>query len=146
MPTRKKSEEEPGRAGEGNAPRSRTEPDASPKSSSPSITGAAFCELMDRWEVPNEPALRLIAGPPLTSSGKRPRFRLTGEQAERFALLREIDRHAGAIFGASASWLARANPSAFSGHTPLEHMVRDGRQGIADVLRFLELQAFKASL
>jgi hypothetical protein len=103
-------------------------------------------ELMDRWEVPNEPALRLIAGPPLTSTGKRPRFRLIGEQVERFTLLREIDRHAGAIFGTASAWLAQATPPAFSGHTPLEHMLRNGRRGIAEVLRFLEMQAFKASL
>jgi uncharacterized protein (DUF2384 family) len=90
--------------------------------------------------------LRLIAGPPLTGTGKRPRFRLTGEQAERFALLRQIDRHATDIFGSTTNWLGRANPPAFSGHTPLEHMLRNGRRGIADVLRFLELQAFKASL
>ena len=101
---------------------------------------------MDRWEVPNEPALRLIAGPPLKSTGKRPRFRLTGEQAHRFALMRQIDQHATAIFGTTSTWLARANLPAFSGHTPLEHMLNNGRQGITDVLRFLELQAFKASL
>jgi hypothetical protein len=146
MPTRKKPEQEPPRAGQGSGRQSRTEPDASPRSSPPSVTGAAFWELMDRWEVPNEPALRLIAGPPLTGTGKRPRFRLTGEQAERFILLREIDRHVGAIFGTAASWLAGPNPPAFSGHTPLEHMLRNGRPGIADVLHFLELQAFKASL
>ena len=90
--------------------------------------------------------MRLINGPPSTSTGKRPRFRLTGEQVERFVLLREIDRHAGAIFGTASMWLARANRSAFSGHTPLEHMLRNGQQGIADVLRFLKMQAFKASL
>jgi uncharacterized protein (DUF2384 family) len=91
--------------------------------------------------------LRLIAGPPLTGTGKRPRFRLTGEQVERFTSLREIDRHAVDIFGEAATWLARSNPAAvFSGRTPVEHMLCNGRRGIADVLRFLELQTFKASL
>jgi uncharacterized protein (DUF2384 family) len=70
----------------------------------------------------------------------------TGEQAERFALLRQIDRHATDIFGSTTNWLGRANPPAFSGRTPLEHMLNNGRRGIDDVLRFLELQAFKASL
>ena len=102
---------------------------------------------MDRWEVPDEAALSLIAGPPLTGTGKRPRFQLTGEQVERFNLLREIDRHAVDIFGTASAWLARSNPApAFSGRTPLEHMLGNGARGIADVLRFLKLQAFKASL
>jgi len=146
MPTRKGSKEKPARAGEETDRSSRTEPHALDRTSPPSITGAAFWELMDRWEVPNEPALRLIAGPPLTKTGKRPRFRLTGEQAERFVLLREIDRHAAAIFGTTSMWLARANRSAFSGHTPLEHMLRNDRRGITEVLRFLKMQTFKASL
>ena len=117
------------------------------KSGPSSITGAAFWVLMDRWQVPDETALRLIAGPPLTSTGKRPRFRLTGEQVERFILLRELDRHAADIFGDPATWLARSNRAApFSARTPLEHMLRNGRHGIADVLRFFELQTFKKSL
>ena len=111
-----------------------------------SITGAAFWALMDRWRVPDEAALRLIAGPSLTKSGKRPRFRLIGEQVERFMLLRQIDQHAGDIFGLAAQWLISPGPSAFSGRTPLEHMLQHDRPGIAEVLRFLELQAFKASL
>ena len=102
---------------------------------------------MDRWQVPDQPALRLIAGPPLTSKGKRPRFRLTGEQVERLAFLSEIDRHAADMFGEAATWLARSNRAPpFSGRTPLEHMLRNGRPGIADVLRFLKLQSFRKSL
>jgi uncharacterized protein (DUF2384 family) len=100
---------------------------------------------MDRWQVPDEAALRLIAGPPLTKAGKRPRFRLIGEQVDRFMLLRQIDQHAVDIFGSAAKWLTRPR-SAFSGRTPLEHMLHHDRPGIAEVLRFLELQAFKKSL
>jgi hypothetical protein len=104
-------------------------------------------EKSNAWEIPDEAAVRLIAGPPLTNTGKRPRFRLIGEQVERFTFLREIDRHVVDIFGKAAAWLARPNPEpAFSGRTPLEHMLRNGRSGIADVLRFLEHQTFKASL
>ena len=102
---------------------------------------------MDRWHVPDEAALRLIAGPPLTSKGRRPRFRLTGEQVERFAFLSEIDRHAADMFGEAGIWLTRSNRAPpFSGRTPLEHMLHNGRAGIADVLRFLELQSFRKSL
>jgi hypothetical protein len=61
-------------------------------------------------------------------------------------LLRQIDRHAGVIFGTTSMWLNRADPRAFSGDTPLQHMLQNGRPGIAGALRFLEMQAFKASL
>lgn len=102
--TRRKSRAGVVRSGEGTDRSFRTKPDALPTTKPPSITGAALWELMDRWEVPNEPALRLIAGPPLTSTGKRPRFRLIGEQVERFTLLREIDRHAGAMVLSRMWW------------------------------------------
>ena len=118
----------------------------SPRTNPPSIAGAAFWALMDRWQVPDEAALDLIAGPSLTKTGKRPRFRLTGEQVERFTLLRQIDRHAVDVFGSAVKWLARTGTPAFAGRTPLEHMLRHGRTGITEVLRFLEMQAFKASL
>ena len=71
---------------------------------------------------------------------------IIGEQVDRFTLLRQIDRHAGDVFGSAAKWLARAGTPAFAGRTPLEHMLRRGRRGIAEVLRFLEVQAFKASV
>src|SRR4051812_28340281 len=99
MPKRKKSERKPIRDGEENGPPAiRGGRSASRTTSLPSITGAAFWALMDRWKIPDELAVRLIAGPPLTGTRKRPRFRLTGEQVEKFNLLREIDRHAVNIF------------------------------------------------
>ena len=66
---------------------------------------------MDDWNVPDEAGLRLIAGPSVTRAGKRPRFRLTGEQVERFVLLREIDRHLIDLYGKAPAWLARSNPA-----------------------------------
>ena len=57
------------------------------------VTGAAFWALMARWVVPDDQALKLIGQPP-SPSGKRPRFALTAEQADRLELLRDIDRHA----------------------------------------------------
>ena len=42
-------------------------------------------------------------------------------------LLREIDRHVAAIVGTASMWLGRVTPPAFSGYTPLEHMLRNGR-------------------
>src|SRR5437879_2896681 len=60
-------------------------------------TSTAFWELMARWQVPDTEALTLIDQPP-GASGKRPRFALTTDQTERLALLREIDRHASALY------------------------------------------------
>ena len=48
--------------------------------------------------------------------------------------------------GSAAKWLARGGTPAFAGRTPLQHMLHHGRRGIAEVLRFVEVQAFKASL
>ncbi|MBV8578434.1 MAG: DUF2384 domain-containing protein [Acetobacteraceae bacterium] len=65
---------------------------------------------------------------------------------DRCTLLRQIDRHAADVFESAAKWLARTGTPAFADRTPLEHMLRFGRRGIAEVLRFLEVQAFKASV
>jgi hypothetical protein len=40
----------------------------SPRAGPSSIAGAAFWALIDRWEIPDEAALRLIAGPSLTKT------------------------------------------------------------------------------
>lgn len=97
--------------------------------------------------MPDDAALRLIDGPPPTANGKRPRFRLEGEQVEIFAQLREIDRHVADIFGDAAVWLARTGAAPeFQKRSAIDHMVRNGRRGIAELLRFLQQQSFKASL
>jgi hypothetical protein len=120
------------------------EPEEKPE---PSITGAAFWALMDRWGVPDELALPLIAGPPRTATGKRPRFRLLGEQVARFELLRAIDQHLVDLHRDPAPWLAKANPAKpFARRKPIAFMAEGGSGAIADTLRFLERQAFKASL
>src|SRR5689334_18194019 len=86
-----------------------------------SITGAAFWALMDSWRISDDAALRLIGGPPLTSTGKRPRFRLVGEQVEKFELLRQVDRQLVDIYGQPFTWLHSV--PVFSGHAALEHMI-----------------------
>jgi hypothetical protein len=113
----------------------------------PSIAGAAFWALMDHWAVPDDVALRLIAGPERRPAGGRPRFRLRGAQAETYGLLRGIDRHLEDLFGTSRAWLStgiREKP--FARRTPLAYMAEGGPGAVGDVLRHLERLAFKASL
>jgi hypothetical protein len=113
----------------------------------PSITGAAFWALMARWGVADDLALPLIAGPPRTANGKRPRFRLVGEQVDRFELLRAIDRHLVDLRRDPAAWLAKVNAGKpFGRRKPIAFMAEGGPEAIAETLRFLERQAFKASL
>jgi hypothetical protein len=105
----------------------------------PSIAGAAFWALMDHWAVPDDVALRLIAGPERRPPG--------GRQAETYGLLRGIDRHLEDLFGTSRAWLStgiREKP--FARRTPLAYMAEGGPGAVGDVLRHLERLAFKASL
>jgi hypothetical protein len=110
------------------------------------VTGAAFWALMKRWGVPDDQALELIGQPP-SPSGKRPRFALTTEQADRLELLRDIDRHATDIHQDAGAWLRRPNRSTvFGGRSPIAYMAREGKGGIEDVLRHLHMLAFGGSL
>jgi uncharacterized protein (DUF2384 family) len=77
---------------------------------------------MARWSVPTTRALQLI-GQPASASGKRPRFALNLDQAERLELLRDVDRHATDIYQDAAGWLQRANGSTmFGGRSPVDYM------------------------
>jgi hypothetical protein len=72
---------------------------------------------------------------------------LVGEQAERFELLRAIDRHLVDLDRDPAPWLAKANAAKpFARRKPIAFMAEGGVEAIAETLRFLERQAFKASL
>ena len=110
------------------------------------VTGAAFWALMKRWSIPDAQALEMIGQPP-SPSGKRPRFALTTEQADRLELLRDIDRHATDIHQDAGAWLRRPNRSTvFGGRSPIAYMAREGRGGIEDVLRHPHMLAFGGSL
>ncbi|HYZ60955.1 MAG TPA: hypothetical protein VE650_00760, partial [Acetobacteraceae bacterium] len=112
----------------------------------PSITGAAFWALMARWQVLDELAVQIIGGPPMTSTGKRPRFRLVGKQVETYHLLRAIDDHLAGLYR-DAAWLSRPNKDKpFARKTPIAFMARGGLEAVGETLRYLERQAFKASL
>jgi hypothetical protein len=84
---------------------------------------------MDRWNIPDKEALRLINYPAgLTKTGKRPRFALTTPQSERLAYLMEIDANLRTLSGDAGGWLTRRN--AALGATPLDLMIRRGMPGI----------------
>jgi hypothetical protein len=94
------------------------------------VTGSAFWALMARWSVPDDQALQLIGQPP-RASGKRPRFALNPDQAERLELLREVDRHATDIYQDAAGWLQRVNRSTmFGGRSPVDYMAGEGREAL----------------
>lgn len=113
----------------------------------PSVTGAAFWALMSRWAVPDDLALDLISGPPRTKTGRRPRFRLVGEQVQTFSLLRAIDQHLVDLYRNPVPFLSTPNKDKpFSRKSPIAYMARGGQAAVGETLRYLERQAFRASL
>jgi hypothetical protein len=92
---------------------------------------------MDAWKLNDLEALALIGHPGgLTKKGTRPRFRLTGAEAERFRYLREIDEGLKPLGIAPAKWLRQIRGNApFNGDTPLTHITRSGVDGAREVIR-----------
>lgn len=111
------------------------------------LSARQFWELMERWGVPDATALELIGfSGKIGASGKRPRFKFGTRQQRITSYLREIDA-ALASAGKDSSWLQRRIREApFSHRTPAEHMVENGVDGLADVLRFLNRLAMRAAL
>lgn len=142
------------RPGPGAGPADATALGSSPRGEDPGHAGtsagvasAAFWTLMDRWRVPDGDALALIghAGG-LTRKGGRPRFRLRGAEAERYAVLRALD---GALDGLELDpprWLATPQrPAPFGGATPLDLLRRDP-EAARRLLRALRRQGLAATL
>jgi hypothetical protein len=102
---------------------------------------------MERWGVPDARALELIDFPGQPGkSGKRPRFRFTTHQQRITSFLPEIEAALRAA-GKDPAWLHRAQRAApFRGRTPLDHMIHDGLEGFADVLRALNRAVLRAAL
>jgi hypothetical protein len=123
---------------------------AHPPARPESLTSKTFWALMDRWGVADQSALLLIdytGG--FGAAGRRPRFRLTSDQARRLEYLLDIDATLRESWRSAepGEWLARDNRDpTFAGRSPLEHMRRRGLRGIADVLRFLHHWGLKQSL
>jgi hypothetical protein len=110
---------------------------AVPSRRPPDASSTAFWSLMDRWRVEDLAALDLIGhSGGLSKKGTRPRFRLTGEEAHLFHLLREIDAALGALGAPPDVWLRQSVASThFSGATPLQHISVRHQQGARDVIR-----------
>jgi hypothetical protein len=102
---------------------------------------------MEQWRVPDDVALELIEFPgKLGKAAKRPRFRFTTRQKRITSYLPEIDAALTAA-GKDHAWLHRKIQAApFSRRTPIEFMVTNGMDGMADVLRILSRLAMRAAL
>ncbi len=126
--------------------RART-PDVPANAQAPKpVTAAAFWALMARWDVPDAEALQLI-GQPASASGKRPRFALNPDQADRLGMLREVDHHATDIYQDAGEWLRRPiQTTMFAGMPPITLMAQEGREGIEAVLRHLNRMTFSGSV
>jgi hypothetical protein len=105
---------------------------------------------MDRWQVPDEPALALAllghAGG-LTRKGTRPRFKLTPAEAEVLQLMQGIDAGLSRLAQDPARWLRQPLAAApFRGARPLDWMLRHSGQGTRDLAQHLLQAALRASL
>jgi hypothetical protein len=73
----------------------------------PDPSSAIFWSLIDRWRVSDEQALELISYEgKLPTIGRRPRFRLSAEQARTVSALLEVDSALVAA-GIDRAWLHR---------------------------------------
>ncbi len=97
-----------------------------PRARPGSVSSAVFWSLMDRWEVADTEALRLVGHPGgLTKKGTRPRFKLDGDEVEAFLGLQEIDTALDALKLHPPSWLRQAvKEQPFGGTAPLAFLVR----------------------
>jgi hypothetical protein len=123
------------------------EPEPARKLSGRVLSSAQFWALMEQWKVPDAVALDLIQFPGKPGkSGKRPRFRFTTKQGRLTSYMAEIDVVIAAA-GRDPAWLHRKSRSAaFSGKTPIDHMIDQGETGMADVLRELNRAALRSAL
>lgn len=118
---------------------------AEPASSFPS---AAFWSLMDQWGIEDLDALALVGHEGgLTRKGTRPRFRLQGTEAHRYAALRALDTALSTLGQEPTHFLRTKQTRApFNGDTPLALLRRDGADGARSLIRDLTRQGFQAGL
>ncbi len=112
-----------------------------------SVPSAAFWALMDRWQVPDLDALALIghAGG-LTKKGTRPRFRMQGSEAVRYAGLRALDRALEGLSLDPRRWLGTPQrPAPCKGAKPLDLLQRDA-DAARQLLHALHRQGLEAGL
>jgi hypothetical protein len=104
-------------------------------------SNTTFWGLMDRWDVPNDQAMELVGYEgKLPTTERRPRFRLSPEEARIVATLLELDSDL-ATAGLDPSWLRKQ--SGMGSRSPLDLM----RAGAMDeVLRSLTQATLLASV
>jgi hypothetical protein len=115
-------------------------PEPAPTKSAPNSTAStSFWLLMDRWSIPDIPALELIGHlGGLTKKGTRPRFRLVGEEVDMLRGLQEIDAALVPLQLDPRDWLdqpLKAEP--FGGATPMVYLTRTRLKGIRDTIRYI---------
>ena len=121
---------------------------AQPRARPASVSSVAFWSLMDRWEVADADALRLLGHPGgLTKKGTRPRFKLAGDEVEAFLGLQEIDTAVDALKLRPSAWLRQPiKEQPFGGTAPLAFLVREALPGMRVVLRFLLQSGLRMSV
>jgi hypothetical protein len=107
----------------------------------PHPSSAVFWSLIDRWRVSDEQALELISYEgKLPTTERRPRFRLSAEQARTVSTMLEVDS-ALAAAGIDPAWLHRRSDE--MPRAPVD-LMRAG--ATEEVLRSLTQVALKASV
>ena len=103
---------------------------------------------MDRWAIPDLPALRLIGhSGGLSKKGTRPRFKLAGEEADMAKLLFEIDQAISNLGLDPKAWVNKPIKIApFEGGTPLSYLSRNRLQGTQQVSRYILKNGLKLSM
>ena len=124
----------------------RSKKKASPASGAElsNLTTKAFWPLIDKWQVADEKALRLLGHEGgLTSTGKRPRFTLTVDQARRVPYLRQMDVVLEIVFGGT-DWLSKPiRKTPFKGLSPIDYMIQNQLAGVTEVLHYLNRLALR---
>jgi hypothetical protein len=124
-------------------------PEPAPTKSAPNSTAStSFWLLMDRWSIPDIPALELIGHlGGLTKKGTRPRFRLVGEEVDMLRGLQEIDAALVPLQLDPRDWLdqpLKAEP--FGGATPMVYLTRTRLKGIRDTIRYILQNGLELSM
>jgi hypothetical protein len=111
------------------------------------LTTKAFWPLIDKWQIADEKALRLLGHEGgLTSTGKRPRFTLTVDEARRVPYLRQIDLVLETVFGGT-DWLSKPiRQTPFKGLSPIDFMIKNQMPAFAEVLRYLNRLALSKAV
>jgi len=96
-----------------------------------------FWALMDRWKLADGEALELIGHPGgPTKAGKRPRFKVTGEEARLFGQLQEIEAALSLLVTDTAAWMRRPiKDMPLNGQSPVSYITRNGLEGARAVAR-----------